>query len=63
MDLLIPFEKYHKLMKEEDNFNYKYNPILTYGKVNRRKLSEIFRDNMNLRKIKVISSKEKEKVN
>ena len=63
MDLLSPFEKYHKLMKEEDNFNYKYNPILTYGKVNRRKLSEIYRDNMKLRKIKVISSKEKEKVN
>lgn len=52
-------EKYHKLVKEEDNFNYKYNPILTSAKINRRKLSDIFRDNINLRKIKILKEKEK----
>lgn len=53
MDLKNTFEKYHNLVKEENKFNYKYHPCLTSGKYGNRKLSEIFRDNINIKKIKI----------
>ena len=32
MELFDTLEKYHKIVKEEEKFNYKYNPLLNYGK-------------------------------
>lgn len=63
MDLFNPFGKYRKIVKIEDNFNYKYNPFLNYGNRNRKKLSEIFRDNINIKKIKIFSLKKKDERN
>ena len=61
MDLFNPLGKYRRIVKEENNFNYKYNPLLNSGKSNHKKLSEIYRDNTNIKKIKLFSRKEKEK--
>jgi len=57
MDLFNALGKYHKIVKEEDMFNYKYNPLLNSGKNKQRKLSQIFRDNINIKKIKIFSLK------
>ena len=32
MELFDALEKYHKIVKEEDKYNYKYNPILNKNK-------------------------------
>ena len=52
MDLFNALGKYRKIVKEEYNFNYKYIPLLNSGKNKKRKLSEIFRDNINIKNIK-----------
>ena len=57
MDLFNALGKYRKIVKEEDMFNYKYNPLLNSGKNKQRKLSQIFRDNINIKKIKIFSLK------
>jgi len=57
MDLFNALGKYRKILKEEDTFNYKYNPLLNSGKNKKRKLSEIFKDNINIKKIKIFSLK------
>ena len=60
MDLFNALGKYRKIVKEEYNFNYKYIPLLNSGKNKKRKLSEIFRDNINIKnikKIKILSEK------
>lgn len=62
MDLFDDLGKYHKMVKEEDNFNYNYNKILYPDKNNRRKLSQILLDNINIRKIAILDLKEKEKI-
>ena len=59
MDLFNALEKYHKIVKEEDTYNYKYNPILNSRKNNRRRLSEIFNNNIKIRKLKIL---EREKI-
>ena len=42
MDYNDDLEKYHKMIKEEDNFNYNYHKLLSPDKNNkRRKLSQI----------------------
>lgn len=63
MDYNDDLEKYHKMIKEEDNFNYNYHKLLSPDKNNkRRKLSQIFLDNINIRKLKIIDSTKKEKI-
>ena len=63
MDYNDDLEKYHKMIKEEDNFNYNYHNLLSPDKNNkRRKLSQIFLDNINIRKLKIIDSTKKEKI-
>ena len=59
MELFNTLEKYHKIVKEEDTFNYKYNPILNSRKNNRRRLSEIYNNNIKIRKLKIL---EKERI-
>ena len=59
MDLFNVMEKYYKIVKEEDAFNYKYKSILNSRKNNRRRLSEIFNNNIKIRKLKIL---EREKI-
>lgn len=43
MDFNDDLEKYHKIVKEEENFKYNYNKLLSPAKNNeRRKLSQIY---------------------
>ena len=39
MELINALIKYHKIVKEEENFNYKYNPLLTSKFNNKRKIA------------------------
>ena len=65
MELFDALEKYHKIVKEEDKYNYKYNPILNYCKNTKRRLSQLLYNNIKIRKLKefVLKEKEKEKIN
>ena len=65
MELFDALEKYHKIVKEEDKYNYKYNPILNHCKNTKRRLSRLLYNNIKIRKIKefVLKEKEKEKIN
>ena len=65
MELFDALEKYHKIVKEEDKYNYKYNPILNHCKNTKRRLSRLLYNNITIRKIKefVLKEKEKEKIN
>ena len=40
MEFFDALEKYHKIVKEEDKFNYKYNPILNTDNIKRRRISQ-----------------------
>ena len=61
MEIFDALEKYHKIIKEEEKFNYKYKPILNYTKNNHRRISQFLNNNIKIRKLKDFSLKEKEK--
>ena len=65
MELFDALEKYHKIVKEEDKYNYKYNPILNYGKNTKKRLSQLLYNDIKIRKLRefVLREKEKEKIN
>ena len=59
MDTYNVIEKYYKLMKEENKFNYKYNPILSNKiKINFNLERKPFDNNIRLTKTKVLSFSE-----
>ena len=59
MDTYNVIEKYYKLMKEENKFNYKYNPILSNKiKINFNLERKPFDNNIRLTKTKVLSFNE-----
>ena len=45
MELINALKKYHKIMKEEEKFNYKYNPLLTSKFNNKRKIADFLNNN------------------
>ena len=45
MELINALKKYYKIMKEEENFNYKYNPLLTSKFNNNRKIADFLNNN------------------
>jgi hypothetical protein len=61
MELINALTKYHKIVKEEENFNYKYNPLLTSKFNNKRKIADFLNNNIKIRKLKLFSLKNKEK--
>ena len=65
MELFDALEKYHKIVKEEDKYNYKYNTIINQCKNTKRRLTRLLYNNIKIRKIKefVLKEKEKEKIN
>ena len=50
MELINALKKYHKIMKEEENFHYKYNPLLTSKFNNKRKISDFLNNNKRKKK-------------
>ena len=59
MDTYNVIEKYYKLMREENKFNYKYNPILSNKiKINFNLETKPFDNNIRLTKTKVLSFNE-----
>ena len=61
MEFFDALEKYHKIVKEEDKFNYKYNPILNTDNIKRRRISQLFNNSIKIRKLKVFNFNEKDK--
>ena len=45
MELINALKKYHKIVEEEENFNYKYNPLLTSKFNNKRKIADFLNNN------------------
>ena len=45
MGLINALKKYHKIMKEEEKFNYKYNPLLISKFNNKRKIADFLNNN------------------
>ena len=50
MELINALTKYHKIVKEEENFNYKYNPLLTSKFNNKRKIAAFLNNNKRKKK-------------
>ena len=48
MELINALTKYHKIVKEEENFNYKYNPLLTSKFNNKRKIADFLNNNIKI---------------
>jgi hypothetical protein len=45
MELINTLKKYYKIMKGKENFNYKYNPLLTSKFNNKRKIDDFSNNN------------------
>ena len=50
MELINALKKYHKIVEEEENFNYKYNPLLTSKFNNKRKIAYFLNNNKRKKK-------------
>ena len=61
MELFDALEKYHKIVKEEEKFNYKYKSILNYKENTQRRIPQLLNNNIKIKKLRIFSIKEKEK--
>ena len=63
MELFDALEKYHKIVKEEEKFNYKYKSILNYKENTQRRIPQLLNNNIKIKNLRLFSIKEKEKDN
>ena len=65
MELFDALEKYHKIVKEEEKFNYKYKSILNYKENTQRRIPQLLNNNIKIKNLRLffIKKKEKDKIN
>jgi len=61
MEFFDALEKFHKIVKEEEKFNYKYKSILNYKENTQRRIPQLLNNNIKIKKLRIFSIKEKEK--
>ena len=61
MELFDALEKYHKIVKEEEKFNYKYKSILNYKENTQRRIPQLLNNNIKIKNLRFFSIKKKEK--